>query len=103
MGDPRSPGNFSFFSHIRSCLLFPREGGGISISGNELRNSESGLQQNLKGRRRPMSMSGQKAINTRNKRGGIESADPPLQTPEDPAKTPGRSGEVIRAGIYDGV
>lgn len=47
-------------------------------------------------------MSGQKAINRRNKRGGIETADPPLQTPEDPAKTRGRSGEVIRAGIYDG-
>lgn len=103
MGDPRSPGNFSFFLSHPLLFAFPSEGGGISISGNELRNSESGLQQKLIGRRRPMSMSGQKAINTRNKRGGIESADPPLQTPEDPAKTPGRSGKVIRAGIYDGV
>lgn len=47
-------------------------------------------------------MSGQKTNNRRNKRGGIENADPPVQTPEDPAKPQERRGEVIKVGIYDG-
>lgn len=97
----RAHQSISLFSCIPLLFAFPTQRRGISISGNELRNSETGFQQNLKGRQLPTSMSGQKAINTRNKRGEIESADPPLQTPEDPAKTQGRSREVIRAGIYD--
>lgn len=97
MADPRSPLNL-FFSRVPLLFAFPSEHGGIDFH----HILKTGFQQHLKERRLPISMSGQKANNTRNKRGGIETADPPLQTPEDPAKARGRSGEVFRAGIYDG-